>query len=355
MALPEYYEADKTSLAYAIGTDLTAWRNGDAALVVGELNSLDGWRGGYVTETDPIYEDFNAPPGNHYYDKILKGRTLGQITGGFYFQSGILCYIVGGHCVDVEGSPDTHTQTYTTANISTTPINSAFHFEKETPSGNIEKITDCLGVAGTSVSISCSERDTIARQDFACNFARSKTGSDVAVPDHLSLSANKPYNWFDLQNGGITVTYNGTDIAFNVIGVSHSIARTAQFERPDANAYPQAARYIPPFEIPVTLRVRPYDDASDQSIWGIKEKTLTASAYSDGDLDITLYYKENANRECKFTYDKMYMDPNFRLVIQSGIDSWYDEYDINFYPISSSSSLTIYEENELDNDYYTNP
>ena len=144
-------------------------------------------------------------------------------------------------------------------------------------------------------------------------------------------------------------------MAFNVVGVSHSIARTVQFEQPDANAYPASARYIPPFEIPVTLRVRPYDSAADQSIWDIKDNTLTASAYSDGDLDIVLNYKESASRYCEFTYDKMYMDPTFKLVIQSGIDSWYDEYDINFYPIGSTSSLTIEEKNELNNDYYENP
>lgn len=356
MVLPEYYEADKTYFYYAIGpADLTDWINNKIALLAAELNDIDGFRGGYLTPTDPIYAEYNAAPADMIPDKILTGRTLGRLTTNHYLQTSIFDYIVSGVCTTTEATPNIHTQTLNVANLSPTPIRAAFHLEKETPTANIERRVDAFGIANAKSIITCSEKQTIANRAFSCNIAYTGDGGDLGKTSKLSTTIHPPYNWFDLISGGITITYGDNPLAMDVVGVQHETGWSGyEFDSYDSSAYPGAARVKPPFQYPITLSVRPYDHATEQSIWGLRALSLTASAYAGGDLDIQFYYKHSATKHIKYTYDKMYMFTDWEEMYQSEGD-WFDGYNINFGPISHSSSLVIEEKNTLNNDCYENP
>jgi hypothetical protein len=243
-----------------------------------------------------------------------------------------------------------------TDNLDEEPIWAAFHIEKESPSGNIEKRVDLMGMVNPQLTISCSERQTIAVQDFRSNFAYTNTtAGDLGKTDTLGLTDYAPYTWFNLINGGITFTYGGTDVAFKVMGIQIRLNWDGfEVDDLDSNAYPTDARHIPPFRWEVMLQGRSYDDASDQSLWDIKDESLTASAYSGGDLDLVLNFKITATHYCQFTFDKCYLDPNFQVQVQ-GDNSWFTGHTIRLLPIGSSSSLAIEEHNGLDDNSYENP
>ena len=361
MTTYEYLPADKTYIHMATGSqtdsaDLTAWDNGQAALVVGELNEMDVWRGGGYVETDPVYEPFFDTPDDFYRNQVLRGRTLGSLRGRFYFQTGILSYFTVQDCTTTEATPNTHTITADTTNLDEALIRAAFHIEKESPTGNIEKRADLMGMINPQLTISCSERQTIATQDFSANFAYVNTvAGDLGKTDTLGLTNYAPYTWFNLRNGGLTFTYGGTDVAFKIMGIQIRMRwNSYELDNLDSSAYPTDGRHIPPFIWEVILQGRSYDDAADQSLWGIKDESLTASAYSGGDLDFEADFKISATHYCKFTFDKCYLDPNFEVQVQ-GDNSWYTGHQIRLLPIGSSSSLTIEEKNGLNNDYYENP
>lgn len=353
------YGKDKSNIHYGIGSDLTDWINNKAALVAGELQAFDKLRGNaFIGETDAIYQDGNT---GYLADKILTGRVEGRVTFPLHLQTGIFCYITSGVCTTVEATPNTHTMTLTPANLTTAPINFAIHAEKETAGGNIEKRVDLMGLNNPALNIYVSERkgETVAQQNFSCNFAYANPeAGNLGVTSELSVGAHKPYGWFHLAGSGSkTFTFGGTDIAVRIVSINIKLNWMGyEFSNFDEYGYPTDGRYIPKFQWEVKLGIRPYDHATNVSIWSIKDDVLAGDppAYAGGDLDFEAYFYDTASRELKFTFDKLYLDPNFEVMVP-GDNSWYDGYEITLTALNTGSSLVVYEENALNNDYYENP
>jgi hypothetical protein len=354
---PEYYEASKTRIASACGDDLgNIWDNVKAALVVAELNAIDRYDGGTVLVTDPEYEEVAD---DVIATKLLIGRVLGKATLKFYFQTGILCYYTGGHCITTGGaSPYTHTMTLNTTNITSTPPPIAFHLEKETTTGGSHRRIDCMGFANQSLIIEVGEKMglRIAKQLFTSNFSYTNVaGADLATPTAFVLATHPPYTWAHLQKGGITFQLNSVDVAVNILYVRIEINWGGyEFSNFDSTFYPRTGLNQPPLNYKVVLGVRPYDHATHVDLFYIKNETLSGAAYSDGDLDLTLNFElTNAAHEITFAFDKMFLDPKFEEMYQKE-NSWFDGYEITLTPISALSSLTITEINELTEAYYEN-
>ena len=153
----------------------------------------------------------------------------------------------------------------------------------------------------------------------------------------------------------MTFQYGGTDLAVSIVSVE-IILGWSSFEADifDATAYPTDGRNIPPFINRVRLGFRPYEHATYKSIFEIKNEALTAGAYAS-DLDLVLDFNKSATHYCKFSYDKLYMDPTSWDIQIQGDNSWFDGYMATFDIISDDGSLTIEEKNALNNDYYENP
>lgn len=350
MARDGYY------IAYAIGTDLTAWLNAKAALVVGELNAIDWFYSANVTHTKPRTININPMTASMYPKRIQSGRFLGNIVTTHYFQTGILTYAVMGACATAgAGDPYTHTITKAT---SETPVSIAFHLEKEGTTDNRRK--DIMGVVPRSLDIRVSERNPIALQSYNANFAYTGSGSDLAQPTAHTQANLPPYTWFNYKNssGASAFEYNSGAIDVDIVSVDMHIAWSdTLFGAYDGTGYPSNGVVVPPFDSYVTLGVR-ITDAAGTQINDISDLRAVVSgegaAEYAGDISFIADFYRGANDYIKFTWTDMYVDPESYQEVFQAEGEWFDGITFTLRFKDESSTLAVEEKNNLDKTYYEN-
>lgn len=347
MARDGYYVAT-AQCANSGGTDLTAWDNAQAALVVGELNAIDWFIGASVVHTKPRTQETNPLGATHYPKRLSVGRYLGRFLTRHYLQTGILTYFIMGACTTTEATPNTHAITKQTDED---PVWQAWHFEKEGTNANRRK--DCLGVVPIELNISVSERAPLAIQTYSAEFAYTGSGADLAEPTALTQAAHAPYTWYNYKNGsGSTAfTYDGGAIDVDIVSVDMNINwKGSLFGTYDENGYPTNGKIVPPFTSNVKLGVRIVDD-SNTSLQSITD--LAHSSYA-GDLDFIADFYESASRYLKFTWDKMYIDPESIQEVFQTEGEWFDGVEFTLKFKDENASLAVEEKNALDDDSYEN-
>jgi hypothetical protein len=351
-----YMARDGYYIAYAIGTDLTAWLNAKAALVVGELNAIDWFYSANVTHTKPKTITSNPMTAGHYPKRIQTGRELGNISTTHFLQTGILTYAVMGACTTAGGGdPYTHTITKGTTE---TPINIAFHLEKEGTTDSRRK--DVLGVVPRSLDIRMSERAPIAYQTYMANFAYSGAGSDLAQPTAHTQASLPPYTWFNYKNGSgaSEFTYNTGAIDVDIVSVNMHIGWTdTLFGAHDGTGYPSSGNIVPPFASYVTLGVR-ITDGAGTALDAISDLRAIASgegaAEYAGDIDFICDFYRSANDYIKYTWSDMYIDPSSYQERFQAEGDWFDGIEFTLRFKDESSTLAVEEKNNLDKTYYEN-
>lgn len=351
-----YKAVDGYYTATACGTDLTAWRNYDAALVVAELNAIDWFIMANVTHTKPKTINVNPMTATHYPKRLQVGRQLGSIISTHFLQTGILSYYIMGAC-STAGAGDPYTKTITKATTETPP-NTAWHWEKEGASAHRRK--DALGVVGQRLDISVSELDAIARQVYTGKFALTGAGGDLAQPTAFTQADLPPYTWYNYRNsaGASAFTYNDGAIDVDIVSVDmHFGWADVLFGTYDATGYPATGLYQPPFVGSVDLGVRIVDDANT-ALNTISDLRAVASsegaAEYAGDLNFIADFYIGANDYLKFTWDKMYINPeSYEEVFQSE-GEWFDGIRFTLEFLDENSSLAIEEKSLLSKVYYEN-
>lgn len=337
-----YYDPETSYIAYAIGTDLTAWRNADAALTSGELQATDNIARFSIDHTDPITEEVGTLSASYISDRVNKGVREGSLTLPMYFQRAVFAYLVMGTCTTAGvADPYTHSISLYTDQ---TPVNFAFHAERELTGENLRH--DILGCVPVSWRLSCNEKDWVASQEFTAAFAYSKTGAtDIAEPTKLS---NVKYNWGHLKHasGQLVFEFNSTAVECDVLGFDITLSREYLLSKKDTNGYPTVGK-VKKFRWNIVLDVMPTGD----DLRTIAATKLVSGAYAGGDLDLTLKFYDNANDSITLTFDKLYLDAKPEEVDES---KWFERLPITLTPLSHSSSLTISDKNNLNKTYYEN-
>jgi hypothetical protein len=330
----EYMARDGYYMAYACGTDLTDWINGKAAIVVAELNALDWFIGASVTHTKPRTVNVNPMTASHYPKRLQTGRQRGRISSRHFLQTGIFTYAVMGGC-STAGAGDPYTKTIT-KKATETPESFAFHFEKEGTTANRRK--DCLGVVPRSLDINVSEADPIAKQTYNAEFAFTGAGGNLAQPTAFTQANLPPYTWYNYRNssGATAFTYNTGAIDVDIVSVD---------------------MHVPPFRGSIDLGVR-ITDAGNTALDTIADLRAVASsegaAEYAGDLDFIADFYVGANDYLKYTWDKMYINPeSYEEVFQEEGD-WFDGVRFTLEFLDENSSLAVEEKSLLSKIYYEN-
>ena len=123
------YSTDKAYIAYAIGLDLTAWRNADVALALAEiqaLDKLDALQNIALDYTDPETEESGQMSSSQYKTRRTTGKKIGKVILPMFLQTGVPLYSVLGGCVSTPTVAEITTVLCTTKALSVE--NSTFHF-----------------------------------------------------------------------------------------------------------------------------------------------------------------------------------------------------------------------------------
>lgn len=352
----EYKAIDGYYTATACGTDLTAWRNADVAIAVAELNAIDWFIAANVTHTKPKTRNINPMTATHYPKRVQVGRQLGSIASTHFLQTGILTYYIMGACTTA-GAGDPYTKTITKATTETPP-STAWHWEKEGTTAHRRK--DALGIVGKRLDISVSERNPIARQTYTANFALTGAGGDLAQPTAFTQANLPPLTWYNYKNasGASAFTYNSGAIDVDIVSVDmHFGWFDVLFGAYDGTGYPANGLYVPPFLASVDLGVRIADD-SNTALDTISDLRAVVSsegaAEYAGDLDYIADFYVGANDYLKYTWDKMYLNPDsYQEVFQSEGD-WFDGCKFTLEFLDENSSLAVEEKSLLSKVYYEN-
>lgn len=168
------YSIDKAYISYAIGTDLTAWRNADAVLVAGELQAtdvLDALKNISIDYTDPETEEVGHMSASQYKTRITTGYKEGKIILPAFLQSGVLLYATLGTCASTDAVAEITTVTCTTKLLSVE--NSTFHFWVSDGAGATTEYY-CWINKGTGAD------PTETGTAIECDISLSTTATDVA-------------------------------------------------------------------------------------------------------------------------------------------------------------------------------
>lgn len=343
-----YMARDGYYISYAIGTDLTEWDNAQAALIVAETNSIDWFIGASIMHTKPKTIKVNPMTSDHIQKRLTTGRTLGKITTTHFLQTGILTYAVMGGSTAVAGGVERDI----TKDTDELPIWLAFHVEKEGTTANRRK--DMMGIVPNRLTISCSEQQPFARQDYNGEFTFTGAGSDLAQPTALVQANFLPYTWFNYKNssGASSFLYNNGAINIDIVGLTNTFGwDKSTFGTYDGNGFPNTGLYNPPFTARVTVDCK-YKDAAGTDIQTISD--LDHASYA-GDLDLIVDFYQSATRYLKYTFDDMFIDPeSFEEVFQSE-GEWFDGFRFDLEFRNETSSLTVKTIDALADTYYTNP
>lgn len=120
-----YPEVIDKYISYAIGLDVSAWRNADAVLVATELQALDGLIS--LDELKHTYpQTIRVGRGGYIQHRQEAGRMTGVMTSTHYLQRAIFLYLLLGTCTSVDDVAEITTVLCTTKVLSVE--NSTFHF-----------------------------------------------------------------------------------------------------------------------------------------------------------------------------------------------------------------------------------
>lgn len=337
-------------MAYAIGTvDLTAWGNAQAALVVAELNALDWFYSASITHTKPKTINLNPMTATHYPKRLQTGRTLGSLATTHYLQTGILTYAVMGACTTTGGAdPYTHAITKGTTEA---PIRLAFHYEKEGAAANRRK--DLMGFIPNNLEISVSEAAPIAFQTYNGNFAFTGAGGNLAQPTAFTQALLPPYNWYDTKHasGASEFLYHGGAINVDIVDITMRFGWEGFLPKTyDSSGYPTDGLVKPPFVGEVNLGVRLTDEAGTV----LDDISDLAHGSYAGDLDFVCDFYKGANDYLKYTWDKMYIDPDSYEEVFKAEGEWFDGVRFTLVWLDETSSLAVEEKNNLTKIQYEN-
>lgn len=342
MAIDGYY------LSYAINTDLTAWDNAHAAIIVGESNAIDWFIRASVIHTKPKTINVNPMSSAYYQKRLTTGRTRGSTINTHYLQTGIYTYTVMGGSTAVIGGVERDITVATTE----TPISLGFHVEKE---GTLtDRRKDMLGLVPNNLNIIVSELQPVARQSYAGEFAFTGAGGDLAEPTEYVQANFLPYTWYNYKNvlGASAFLYHSGAINVDIVGLEINFGWSkSTFGTFDGDGYPTTGLHSPPFTARVTVECM-YKDAGGTDIQTISD--LDHAAYA-GDLDLIVDFYQSATRYLKYTFDDMYIDPDsFEEVFESE-GEWFDGFRFDLVFRNETSSLAVKTIDALADTYYTNP
>lgn len=120
-----YPEVIDKYMSYAIGSDLTAFRNADAVLIATELQALDGLIS--LDELKHTYpKTIRVGRGGYIQHRYEAGRDTGMLTSTHYLQRAIFLYLTLGACTSVDAVEEITTILCTTKALSV--ASSTFHF-----------------------------------------------------------------------------------------------------------------------------------------------------------------------------------------------------------------------------------
>ncbi len=124
------YSTDKAYISYAIGKELTAWRNGDAVLIAADLlkatDKIDAQQSISVDYTDPETEETGHLSSSQYKVRHTTVHQIGKVVLPMFLQTGVPLYATLGGCASV----DTVAEITTVLCVAQTDCveNSTFHF-----------------------------------------------------------------------------------------------------------------------------------------------------------------------------------------------------------------------------------
>lgn len=336
------YSIDNAYLSYAIGLDLTAFRNGDVPLTAGECQAtdlLDAKQQIAIDYSDPETEEVGHMSASQYPIRYTTGYKQGIISIPSYLQSGTNFYATLGTCVT--------TGSYEHAislNLLQTPINFALHFKKTLASNNIEY--DFLGFMPKSWNLSCGDDMSRwkAKQMFTANFAYTKPSTaDLDEPSKQSLSN---YEWNELKHasGALDFTYDDNPLEFDVRAFNITVNRTKPlWGARDSIGFPGEA-FISGVGLDLSL---------EGYLKGDNIRTIMSAKPEDyaGDLDGVIKFYKSATREFGITLDKMYLLPDKTILSET---DWYERKTLKFVSYSSATSVSGSVKDSLDKTYYEN-
>lgn len=345
-------ERDGYFISYAIGTDLTEWDNAQVKLAVAETNALDWFRSAEFLPTHPKTQKINPMSASHYPKRTYIGQFEGELQTTHFLQTGILTYAVMGACSTAGGAdPYTHTITKGTT---TTPINIAFHLEKEGTTAAPR--WDAMGFIPRSIDIVVSEQQTIASQTYIGDFAYTKDGADdLEEPTKITNANLPPYTWFHHKDasGASKFTYNSatSNINLDLTEIRMHIGWADKlWGAYDSTGFRSDGHTTPPFEAWVDIGAR-RTDAAGTDIQDIVK--LKPASYA-GDLDFIMDFYVGASDYLKYTFDKMYIPRDSFKEVFPTEDIWYEGVQFRLELLNETSSLAVEEKNLLDKTFYEN-
>ena len=263
-------------------------------------------------------------------------------------------------CSSSEGTDTGYAITVTTQGTSTHPITKAtdevpfsvaFHYEKEGTTANRRK--DVLGIVPNMIEISVSERETTARQTYTGEFAFTGAGGNLAQPTAFTNANLPPLTWFNYKDssGASEFQYNSGDIDVDIVDIVLRFGWTGSlFGIYDETKFPRNGLVRPPFIGEVDLGVR-IVDAGNTALDTISD--LAHGSYA-GDLNFIADFYVGANQYLKYTFDKMYIDPESYEEVFQEEGEWFDGRRFTLRFLDENSSLVIGEINSKDKTYYEN-
>jgi hypothetical protein len=340
------------------GSGLTAWRNADAAYVIGELQACDkllGWSNRLPTKQTLEYGSMTS---TRVSGRVSTHRVEGLWRSRHYFQTmQFLFWIMQtAGTPTTEGTPvgyNTHALTIGTVN---TPDWHGIHFEREGITSN-ELRYDLMGFLPSDLVIGCSQDNDKGRayQEITIPYAYAKT--DASDLDTSALTrppmtvGTKIKTWKHAITGngaGHTpsgLTYNSNQLEVDVRGIEMHFHRDYLFGRPDTNGYYVDGLMLG-WKYWVVLDVVPTGDL-------LYTVNRTAKESYAGDLDYDFYFTADAtNDKHRFLFDKMYMVPFDET---NDYNKWFEGYTITLEPLDTTSSFTGTGIDGIDNDGYENP
>jgi hypothetical protein len=338
----EYYSFRDAYIAFAVGpADLTAFRNADAALVVGELQAIDDpFVSGSITMDRFDEEEHDAWGSGNFHAKttVKKAAKPGQFRFEFRCKTAMALYWAMGACTTTEATPNTHAITPST---SQTPPFLAFHVEFESSTYPIRY--DLLGCYVTSLELQC-EDNGIATYTIEGEFLKSVAGADLAKP---TAYTDRVYQFADAMTGGITFTYNSN--ALNVLqrGFTFRVKNDHYVGGIDSGGYPSVVVLKKKeFEVDLTVSALGTNGVA-QNLYVTSKLALGDYA---GDLLVTIKLQRSATDYIQVSLNKTRLLP-FEWSVSTD-----DQFSSDITLVhADGATVAIEAKDTYNNDYYENP
>jgi len=338
------------------GSGLTAWRNGDAEFIAGELipsDKLLGWN-----NTPPVYNtvEVGAMSSSLVSHRYSTKRKEGLWKSKHEYQTiQFLFWLMQTSGTPTnEGTPAGYNTTTLTIGSSNTPHWHGLNFEREGISSN-ELRYAMMGLLPSDLTINCgnSKENFAATQEITLPYSFLKTGVTEIAPQtpRASVIGSERKTWKHLIAGNGAgkdpsgLKYNLNNLEVDILDVSLRFHRDYLFGTPDTNYYPING-YMLGWNYEFVLELAPIGDLF---------YTVNKTAKEDyaGDLDFIFSFIADAtNDKHTFTYDKMYMVPIDEV---NDWNKYTESYTVTFKPLDTTSSFQCVGIGNLDNNHFENP